>query len=400
MSEILLHAIRDVQKSTCAFCRYITANDTGTTGSHQAGFYIPKEAARLLFEDPVARGTNKDKFVEINWQNDFITQSRFVYYGKGTRNEFRITRFGRGFPFLEEDNVGDLLVLAQMDATDYVGYVLSSDEDIDEFLSFFNLSPEDTNQLINLEVKSKLQTTLSVLLDEFVSKYDDFPDTKVMASGARECYNRAFNVVERQIVSDPDQMILNWTDAEYTLFQKLEDKAYGPLIQKTFPDVKSLVEVANQILNRRKSRAGKSLEHHLASIFDVNDIIYEEQIVTEDNKKPDFVFPDGKCYHNFEFPSQFLTSLAAKTTCKDRWRQVINEANRIKLKHLFTLQQAISKNQLREMKEENVKLVVPHKYISSFPMEYQGEILDLSGFISFVRNQQAQIPKSYFIGKN
>lgn len=400
MRDILLHAISDVQKSACAFCRYITANDTGTTGSHQAGFYIPKEAARLLFEDPVARGTNKDKFVEINWQNDFVTQSRFVYYGKGTRNEFRITRFGRGFPFLEEDNVGDLLVLAQMDAMNYVGYVLSSDEDIDEFLSFFNLSPDDTNQIINLEAKSNLQITLSAILDEFVSKYDDFPDTKVMALGARECYNRAFNVVERQIVSDPDQMILNWTDAEYALFQKLEDKTYSPLIRKSFSDVRSFVEAANQILNRRKSRAGKSLEHHLASIFDVSKIIYEEQVVTEDNKKPDFIFPDSKCYHNFEFPSQFLISLAAKTTCKDRWRQVINEANRIKVKHLFTLQQAISKNQLREMREENVKLVVPHKYISSFPMEYQGEILDLSGFISFVRNQQAQIPKSYFIGGN
>ena len=35
---------------------------------------------------------------------------------------------------------------------------------------------------------------------------------------------------------------------------------------------------------------------------------------------------------------------------KDRWRQVLNEADCIETKYLFTLQQGISKNQLREMK--------------------------------------------------
>ena len=42
MSEILNSAIRSVQQSEAAWCRFITGNDTGTTGSHQAGFYIPK----------------------------------------------------------------------------------------------------------------------------------------------------------------------------------------------------------------------------------------------------------------------------------------------------------------------------------------------------------------------
>ena len=35
------------------------------------------------------------------------------YYGQGTRNEYRITRFGRGFPFFQDDNVGDLLIIAK-----------------------------------------------------------------------------------------------------------------------------------------------------------------------------------------------------------------------------------------------------------------------------------------------
>ena len=119
------------------------------------------------------------------------------------------------------------------------------------------------------------------------------------------------------------------------------------LFSQPFKDVSSFVDLANKILNRRKSRAGKSLEHHLASVFDASKIIYEEQVITEENKRPDFIFPDGQCYHNFSFPDALLVSLAAKTTCKDRWRQVINEADRIPEKHLFTLQPTISKNQLR-----------------------------------------------------
>lgn len=54
------------------------------------------------------------------------------------------------------------------------------------------------------------------------------------------------------------------------------------------------------------------------------------------------------------FPANKLVFLGAKTTCKDRWRQVLNEADRIETKYLFTLQQGISKNQLREMKHEHL----------------------------------------------
>ena len=60
MSEILNSAIIGVQSAKRAFCRFITANDTGKNGSHQAGFYIPKCAAALLFAPPGVRGENKD----------------------------------------------------------------------------------------------------------------------------------------------------------------------------------------------------------------------------------------------------------------------------------------------------------------------------------------------------
>lgn len=394
-SEILYQAISSVQSADCAFCRYITGNDTGLTGSHQSGFYIPKPAARLLFEQPVRRGENADRRVEIRWQGDFVTQSRFVYYGKGTRDEFRITRFGRKFPFLHDENVGDLLVIARANQEYYKAFVLSADEDIDGFLSYFNLSPEDTNQLICLDGASHGDARLERLLNEFAANCVDFPETRNMARTARDAYNKVFGISTDDVRNAPDELLLKWVSAEYSLFQSMENKVYAPILQKPFVQVKDFIDAANHILNRRKSRAGKSLEHHLASVFDANGILYEEQAVTEGRKKPDFIFPNGACYHHFKFPSELLSSLAAKTTCKDRWRQVINEADRIGEKHLFTLQQGISANQLEEMKAEHVRLVVPRSHIKSFPEVCQPELMDLGQFVSFVREKQERMPRNF-----
>ena len=131
------------------------------------------------------------------------------------------------------------------------------------------------------------------------------------------------------------------------------------------------------------------------NIFTENDLVFEEQAITEDNKKPDFLFPNAECYHNLHFPSDNLFVLGAKTTCKDRWRQVLTEANRVDRKYLFTLQQGISKNQLKEMHDSKLTLVVPRKYITSFPKEYQDEISDLSNFIRMVGEKQKSFPKFY-----
>lgn len=395
MSDILNSAIQSVQKSKAAWCRFITGNDTGTTGSHQAGFYIPKCASELLFDKPGVKGENKEKFVQIKWQDDFTTDSRMIYYGKATRNEYRVTRFGRNFPFLQDDNVGDLLILAKFTEEDYAGYVLSSDEDIDEFFATFNLAPGETNQLIDVAGIVKPDVKIAKLLQEFASRFNSFPDTRQMALGARDCFNEAFRVDVDALKSHPDDILLHWLDTEYDLFKCMEEKVYANVLSKPFQTLDDFVKMANEVLNRRKSRAGKSLEHHLACIFTHNELVFEEQAITEDNKKPDFLFPNAECYHNLLFPAEDLIVLGAKTTCKDRWRQVLTEADRVDVKYLFTLQQGISKNQLREMHDSHLTLVVPYDYVTSFPKEYQEEISDLSGFIRMVRKKQESLPKHY-----
>lgn len=388
MSELLNKAIEKAQNAKYAFCRFITANDTGKNGSHQSGFYIPKCAAPLLFDKPGVKGENKDKYVKVKWQDDFTTDSRFIYYGQGTRNEYRITRFGKSFPFFEEDNVGDLLILAQQEEDYYFGFVLQNDQDIDDFFAFFNLSPDRTNQLIDLSQSIPPEELLKTKIQEIVSVYTDFPETIQMAQLARNAYNDVHGITDSIICSNPDLQLLSWIDTEYSLFRSFEEKIYAPIYSTPFANCQELIKFSNAILNRRKSRAGKSLEHHLATIFTSANLKFEEQVVTEDNKKPDFLFPSGEAYHNLLFPTENLVFLGAKTTCKDRWRQVLNEANRIETKYLFTLQQGISKNQLLEMRHEHLKLVVPKPYKTSFDKDFQAEIETLDSFIEIVKSKQ------------
>ena len=113
------------------------------------------------------------------------------------------------------------------------------------------------------------------------------------------------------------------------------------------------------------------------------------RILRANNKKPDFIFPDGASYHEILFPAEKLTMLGAKTTCKDRWRQVLNEANKIPNKHLFTLQRGVSRNQLQEMKDEHLTLVVPKDNKNLFLPEFHDNIMCLSDFIVMVRERQS-----------
>ena len=194
--------------------------------------------------------------------------------------------------------------------------------------------------------------------------------------------------VRLALKNKPDDILLNWVDTEYRLFRFMEEKVYADIMTKPFGSIDAFVQMANEVLNRRKSRAGKSLEHHLADIFTKNELVFEEQAVTEDNKKPDFLFPNAECYHNLQFPADDLIVLGAKTTCKDRWRQVLNEADRIDTKYLFTLQPSISANQLQEMKHERVVLVIPEDNRSSFDERYRNDLFSLKQFVGMVREKQ------------
>ena len=388
-NNTVIQAVNAVNTGQVSFCKFLTTNDLGLTGSHQQGIYVPLDAWSLLFQRPGVKGEFLEKAVTVRWNNDIETSSCFKYYGQKTRNEYRITRFGRGFLYRDPEYCGDLLVLVKVEEAFYEAYIISNDENIDYFFDALGLSPADANSLIH--IRERPRGTLEEIIEhDFIEFLHEalkrFPTTAEMSQTARLICER-LNGVRENARTKPDEELLRWVDTEYHLFRKIEDEYYGDKISVHFRTIDDFLKLASEVMNRRKSRAGWSLEHHLSAAFRYNDLTFDSGKTTEGKKKPDFIFPGIDAYHNPAYDPGRLVFLGAKTTCKDRWRQILNEADRIETKYLFTLQRGISSNQLQEMKRASVFLVVPSPYKTDFPKEQRDELVSLKDFIQITRSK-------------
>lgn len=137
------------------------------------------------------------------------------------------------------------------------------------------------------------------------------------------------------------------------------------------------------------------LEIHIAHILDARGIEYEAQAKTENGKKPDFLFPSQAAYEDPAFPEEQLRMLASKTSIKDRFRQVADEANRIRDKHLFTLTPGdVTHPKLAQLDELHIHLVMPKVVKESYDDLIQGETMTFSRFIEEIQGLQADRPQS------
>ena len=223
-------------------------------------------------------------------------------------------------------------------------------------------------------------------LEWLLSRYPDgFPTSKVFSELARER-------VGRYSVGAPDETLMAWLEEEEMLFRVMERHIVRQQLQAGFgaekDDVDAFIQYSLSVHNRRKSRVGFAFENHLETVFMEHGLVFEKGSrcnVTENNSKPDFLFPSFSAYHNQEYTQNKLILLAAKTTCKDRWRQVLAEAARIPKKHLITLQSLISTNQLEEMRYHQLQLVIPSPVLALYSPDSQGFLMPLSEFIGVVK---------------
>lgn len=368
----------------------LSANDTGATGGHQVGLYIPSQIVETLF--PSINHTNElnpsvmlTAHVSSHVCPD--SQARAIYYngryfGK-TRNEKRITRWGSGSPLQDTENTGALTLLAfdftpekDSEFVDIWVCINADEEDIIE-----SMIGEVIPGTVLFDAAEKIFGGFALTpkglkpgYDVPIEWRDNFPTGREIIRFAAEHYSNT--------PGDPDKKLIDRRRIEYEIFLHIEEIHVLDIIRKGFGSVDEFILLANSVSNRRKSRAGKSLELHLEQLFIEHGLTqFATQAKTEGNKKPDFLFPSALAYHDTRFPDHKLRMLAVKTTCKDRWRQILNEANRIKNIHLFTLQEGVSLAQFREMRQEGVTLVVPSSLHKKYPEEVRENLMTLGGFI-------------------
>lgn len=389
------------------YIKRLSRNDTLANTTHQAGPYIPKsfmfhvlpdlhnEAIlnpRVVLRTSIGGQTQRD--VTAIWYNNKL-------FGQ-TRNEVRLTNFGgQESILLHPDSTGSIAIFA------FYGDVGDGQYGCDIWVSQ-SREEEDYIQEVFGAIEPNTRHAVTLLRD------GSSGDFRLLARPLEGCVLRADEIDEHWHEQFPssthilhlvlrrrpfrqnhiDELLMNRRECEYVLFQSIEEVIVKRRLERHFTTVHDFVAYAQTVLQRRKARSGRSLELHVHQLLQEcglqEDVHFSYNKVTEQNKTPDFVFPSARDYNDRTYPAHLLRMLAVKTTVKDRWRQILHEADRIPMKHLLTLQEGVSDNQWLEMKEAGVVLVVPRPIQKFYPVHMRNDIVSLEEFVRLVRDGESE----------
>ena len=381
------------------YVKYLSANDTyAKSNVHQGGPYVAKEVLRVVFprlSERADRDENPDLFVDtiVDSHEGYQTTLRLIWYNskrlgqRNGRDEARQTRWGAiDAPVVSAEFTGALVIFAYHrigtgDADGLRVWIARSLEEHERILD--RVGPVEPG--VGLVLTSSgvvLSGTLSVVDRPCMLSAESLPEEW------RTSYPSGESIIAKVIESLPsarslavDARLMKRRTCEYEMFLSVEQYHVLPRLRSPFESVEAFLEFAHTVTNRRKSRSGRSLELQLAGIFREENLSHSHGAHTEGRRKPDFIFPSIESYWDGARRDDQLRMLAAKTTVKDRWRQILNEARRVETKHLLTLQEGVSEEQFAKMREEGVVLVVPTALHASYPRGVRGELVSLEGFI-------------------
>lgn len=349
-------------------------------------------------------------FLWFSEENEVISENSHVTWydsreSHPTRSEYRL--YFKSNPVMDFAKTGDLLIIARRSSGVIMIIIVSAGSTVEnQLLWLFGVSDQINSDFeyrefehrdiavdfaaryileeLGIDIEDSEAEKMDVLLERFGGK---FPKTAIFSSFVRD------TLPEINPLDGADIALLAWIEQEERLFRRLErhivsDRLKAGFIDDDGADVDGFIQFSLSVQNRRKSRAGYALENHLEEVFKTCGVTFDSQAVTENKSKPDFLFPGGAEYHNPDFPKSSLTMLGVKSTCKDRWRQVLSEAARIPNKHLFTLEPGISENQTNEMKANRLQLVLPRGLHGTYRENQQHWLWDLDSFIRLVNKRK------------
>lgn len=384
----------------------LSAVDSEPQRSNQHEIGTTKEMRRKF----LGEGPKQDfpaVYIWLGQDQDAITvQSWATYYDARENNPRRAAEWRLYYPsngVTETMNEDDALFLA-LDTTGTLYFIIAPARSTseDQLSWLFGVEPRKTFSVRGFSDEGpELDFAAHFILDELGIEFEDpdassldtiieplgttFPPTAEFSKLARD----SLRDVSPQ--DDPDVALLAWLSHEEALFRRLERRIVADRLETGFvdsdgTDVDGFIRFSLSVQNRRKSRMGHSLEHHLEAVFVAHGVLYVRGAVTENRQRPDFLFPSLEAY--VAAPpegAEGLLMLGAKSTCKDRWRQVLVEAEKIPQKHLLTLEPSISSAQTNQMAMHHLQLVVPQPIHETFTPVQRDWLWTLDDFIGEVR---------------
>lgn len=371
------------------FVKRLSGNDSGATESHQEGILIPKSVAFDICPTLTqSSAPNPKAAISAEIMPAGERRELHLTYYRAAKDEARITRWNRPSRILHPELTGGLVVMA------FYGE-LGHDKQEGRFWFCQNVVEEEAvEERVGVIEPGKwilLSPAEYFALEPEPHKGCALTESEIPAEW-RTAFPSPQTLIERALAMAPstsesvDKVLLDRRECETQLFYSVEQALIMPRLREGFTTVDDFIAYANSVTNRRKSRAGMSLELQLEAIFREQRLPNDRGKVSEGNKRPDFLFPSADAYHDGAWPEAKLRMLAAKTTCKDRWRQILNEADRIKPnKHLITLQEGVSRAQYEEMEKAGVVLIVPQPLHEKYPQAVRPHLISLDQFIAETR---------------
>ena len=387
----------------------LTLVETVTPRSNQHEFQGTRPF-RDLFGDEDQRQI-PTRFVLLSEEQEGVSVDGFVSWSNVRKDKPHATEYHLYYcvnAVTEAMRQGDVMFLARRPDSRILVVIVPRESTLDSQLRWlFGLNEEPGDQAQFREVSRdhapKLDFAARYILDELGIEVEeqetDLLDRILEPLGGKFPTTSKFSELARSSLPDvdtsesADAALMIWLEREEALFKRLERIQISERLRIGFGDkdnidVEGFLAYSLTIQNRRKSRAGFSLENHLEWIFRQKKLRFDRGEVTEGKSKPDFLFPGRVEYYDKAFPSRQLTMLGSKSTLKDRWRQVLAEADRIENKHLLTLEPAISEPQTNEMRVKKLQLVMPKSLHATFRPAQQAWLMSLDEFIDLVAERQ------------
>jgi hypothetical protein len=386
-----------LQKSERVLIKKLSRNDClwadGREYGHQNGVYIPREIRESgLFPALINNNANKKHILEAEfttfWPGTGETKISALKHYTNKGPEMHFTGVPRElFRGLTPASllVGGKLLERVGDAEHWFMTVDSDSEEAEALESMFDLNadfhcglfdpksilavPEDETEVLIRELTLNLSAGT---LEAFIKSVSKLPTSESLAAMAQGVYMAELKLSSLnpfEMTAPGDAVMRISRDIEYKLYKKAELRHRAAEVFRIISDggptlAEAIVRGFSQLdatflsaSQHRKSRAGRSFERHIARLLTDGGIRYEEQTVTG-GRRPDFVMPSLLILKDKNRTFEQALILSAKTTLRERWKQVAMEKFNCSF-FLATVDDRVSSDAIDDMLKQEICLVVP-----------------------------------------
>lgn len=397
--------------------------------SHQAGIYVPLSFRGVFFPSDEELQVRADKphirqiQIRTRWPEcgeELIVMTYRRFTNKGPEGHLTVPPKEA---FARIDPASFLVMTRKQDANGFFFECLTVDSKSGAYSVLerqFDILPAFLDGVFSPPVKGEIPAAIAdevdVLIREFVvaahegrlpaliQQYRQIPDGIAITEQAQAAWlaanaQRTFDPFQlnhpgndlRELTTEIEFAIYRTHELRFRAAQALEiifRDGIAPtteqIVQRVVRYFIPLYQVMLNASQQRRTRVGAGFELHIRRMLEAGGIPFAEQTVVS-TRRPDFVLPTKDLY--VQNSSDALV-LAAKTTLRERWKQVPMEQRSCTI-FLATMDEKVTQSAVKEMANLQITLVVPEAFKASGTVVDYAKESNVLTFKQFFREEVA-----------